>query len=541
MASLRAWVSGPMLILLVGTTSLALDRASVEHWRSDIGAFRKVAPTIHKNMFHTIPQREFNELVDKLEQDLPRLGRDEAIVRFAEIVARIGDGHTYVDLAAEPVGFHQLPVQLYSFADGIFVVATDAGHESLLGAQVKAIGGYPAAEAFRRVSAVVSADNESQLHWLAPLVMTIPEVLHGLHITRDQNQVPLVIDKDGKEQLLVLSPLATRPIISAWNVPQDWRRLPAQSTHVLWLRDPSNPFWMERLTSARTIYVQVNGIYPKPNQSLSGFLDAALHEAETPAYDKLVLDLRLATGGNSEFLLPVIHRLIRSEKFNKRGALFVITGRQTFSAAQNFVDYLEIHTPAIFIGEPSAGSPNHYGDPEVFQLPHSDIPVRLSTTWWQTAGPKDARKWTAPEIFCELRFTDFVAGKDPALDAVLDWNVGNTLGARVVSAVRSNNATEAKQVIDQFRADPRFKYASAESEVHRAADELALIGNVHIATSVLETLTEVFPQSARAHEHLADMYLQSGKVDLAVAEFEKALQLDPKDANARIMLGRLKK
>lgn len=108
MASFRTWVSGPMLILLVGTASLALDRSSVEHWRSDIGAFRKVAPTIHKNIFHTIPQREFDELLDNLERDLPRLGRDETIVRFAEIVARLGDGHSYVDLAAEPVGFHQL-------------------------------------------------------------------------------------------------------------------------------------------------------------------------------------------------------------------------------------------------------------------------------------------------------------------------------------------------------------------------------------------------------------------------------------------------
>src|SRR5205085_5186928 len=107
--------------------------------------------------------------------------------------------------------------------------------------------------------------------------------------------------------------------------------------------------------------------------------------------------------------------------------LFVITGRETFSAAQNLVNQIEKYTEAIFVGEPTAGHPNHYGDNRPFTLPNSGLTVRASTLWWQDLDPRDERLWTAPEIAAELSYSDYVSGKDPALQAVLDYVPGSTL------------------------------------------------------------------------------------------------------------------
>ena len=531
---------GLLVVFLVGMPAAGQDRISVDDWKADLAAFRQSAPTLHKNLFHAVSRSAFDELLDSLDRDLPRLSRNDAIVRLAQVVARIGDGHTLVDFSADGLGFHQLPVLFYRFADGFFIVAGDATHASLVGSRLKAIGDVSADEVFRRVSTVAPADNDSQALWITPTLMSIPELLDGLDIVTEPTTVPIVVEANNRELAVSLTGLARRPIISSWNVPADWQQL-RMSARPLWIRRVTDPFWMEALPNERAVYVQINGIYPKPNQSLSEFFDAAIREAEKPGFEKLVLDLRLNTGGNSGFLLPLVHRVIRSDKFSRRGLLFVITGRQTFSAAQNLVNYLEIHTPAIFVGEPTAGRPNHYGDAEVFVLPRTGIPVRFATTWWQVAGPKDTRTWSAPEIFVEASSTDLADGRDPALQAALDWNIEATLGARVLAAVRSGRPAEAARAIDEFRSDPRSKFASAEADLYRTAADRASAGDVVTATLVLEAVVEAMPQSVDAHDQLAEMYLRGKRVDRAIAEFERALQLDPKDATARIMLSRLKR
>lgn len=45
-------------------------------------------------------------------------------------------------------------------------------------------------------------------------------------------------------------------------------------------------------------------------------------------------------------------------RINWRGALFVIIGRNTFSAAQNSATLLDRHTHAVFVGEPTGSRPS---------------------------------------------------------------------------------------------------------------------------------------------------------------------------------------
>lgn len=79
--------------------------------------------------------------------------------------------------------------------------------------------------------------------------------------------------------------------------------------------------------------------------------------AEANPVDKFILDMRLNSGGNNFFNLPIIHGFIRSDKINQRGRLFTIIGRQTFSAAQNCVNLMEKHTRTLFVREPTGPGP----------------------------------------------------------------------------------------------------------------------------------------------------------------------------------------
>lgn len=52
---------------------------------------------------------------------------------------------------------------------------------------------------------------------------------------------------------------------------------------------------------------------------------------------------------------------------------------------------------------------------------------------------------------------------------------------------------------------------------------------------------ERFPQSGNTHDSLAEGYLATGDTARAIAEYEKALSLDPKNGNAAKRLGELKR
>jgi hypothetical protein len=68
----------------------------------------------------------------------------------------------------------------------------------------------------------------------------------------------------------------------------------------------------------------------------------------------------------------LIHRLIRSDKINQAGRLFVVVGRYTFSAGMMLAAEIERHTDAVFVGEPTASSANSAGQ---------DVGIRFSLQW----------------------------------------------------------------------------------------------------------------------------------------------------------------
>lgn len=61
------------------------------------------------------------------------------------------------------------------------------------------------------------------------------------------------------------------------------------------------------------------------------------------------------------------------------------------------------------------------------------------------------------------------------------------------------------------------------------------------AVTVLKLNTKLFPESANTFDSLGEAYLLSGDIPLAIANYEKALELNPKSENARQMLEHLRR
>ena len=87
----------------------------------------------------------------------------------------------------------------------------------------------------------------------------------------------------------------------------------------------------------------------------------------------------------------------------------------------NGVNQLEQRTKVVFVGEPTAGAPNHFGDAKTIQLPNSKLTGGVSTRYWQDSRPRESRPWIAPDVSVQVSSKDYLSGHDPVLQAVLDW------------------------------------------------------------------------------------------------------------------------
>ena len=256
--------------------------------------------------------------------------------------------------------------------------------------------------------------------------------------------------------------------------------------------------------------------------------------------DKLVIDLRNNGGGNNTLNTPIIINLIRS-KVNKRGHLFVITGRQTFSAAQNFVNQIEKWTEAIFVGEPTADHVNMYGDNRPFTLANSGLEVRASTLWWQDLDPRDERKWTAPEIAVDLSFDDYRSGRDPALQAVIDYKPGSTISELIQSAKERDSLGDFVERYRKIKADPRSRYVESEAPLNRFGYDLLGKKRIVDAVEIFKLNVESYPSSANVYDSLGDALVAAGRTDEAMRSYEKALSIDPTYPSSIDALKRLRK
>ena len=65
-------------------------------------------------------------------------------------------------------------------------------------------------------------------------------------------------------------------------------------------------------------------------------------------------------------------------------------------------------------------------------------------------------------------------------------------------------------------------------------------GRLKEAVAVFELNVEAFPDVGDPYDSLAEAYMAEGRNDLAIANYNRSLELDPNNSNARVMLEKLR-
>ena len=380
-----------------------------EGWNYDLDFLVSEIRRMHYTFRKSAISKGLEDEIKGLRARIPQLSDELMVPEIQRIVARLGDGHSLV--AKTP---KRIPLSFYSFSDGLFV--TDAPEEcGCIGDRVLGFGPTSAPEAMRRIEPFLSVDNPMGYRRYAPVYLHFPDYLVAAGIIPSNTEVAVSLQAQGGSARQFLA----RPVDSS----DPHRKLfpsktPVAGTVPRYLMHVDDLYWFEALDSGHTIYFQFNQVQDKPDEPVAQFASRLRRAILVPDVRNLIIDVRHNNGGNLTLLPPLLRAIIAFEETHDKPGLYLITGRQTFSAAQVFTNALDEYTDVIVAGEPSSSRPNFVGEGSRTKLPYSGLLVTISARYHQT-DDQDDRIWIAPKIPVELSSSDYFSNRDPVLDAVL--------------------------------------------------------------------------------------------------------------------------
>jgi dienelactone hydrolase len=429
-----------MIASLLASLLLALVPASARtddvqlaagHLRSD-----------HPNLFHDHSPARFDAAVADLSAHADSLEDDQLLVGLMRLGAMPGvrDGHTGI-FPLNPANrrlLHAYPIRMYTFADGTYVVG-QAGGSDRLRARVVAVDGRPLEDVIAAVSPLVPHDNDSTLMLRVTTYLNTPEVLHGLGLVPDLGPVTFTFERGGNRFAASLTPL-TVPEYGRGIGDLAHPLLPRGITAAVpaYVARRNQPIWTTTLAGKRVFYIGYN----ETLVSTSAVARRTSNAVKSKRLRAVIVDLRLNGGGDNHTYADLLDALRRASKTER---IVVLISRITFSAAENFAADLERVAHPIFVGEPSGGSPNLYGDTSNTLLPASGVELRVAGIYWQKSNPDDPRIAIDPQVPVSLSSDAFFAGRDPALVAA----IGAALGApRLLAAAPPRFAYDRGRPLD---------------------------------------------------------------------------------------------
>jgi hypothetical protein len=521
-------------------TSAPFDGAA---WRQDLEVIATELPARHPDLFFRMSRASWDSAVGAIDRRLPAMTRNEAMVAFMELVAMVNDGHTSITPLFDPaLRVRYYPIDLYAFDDGLHVRSAAPEYAALAGARVLRIGRASAEEALAAVARTVPHENEWWARAWASGRLAFPEVLDGLGLVDDMEQLPLVVERGGRRDTVFVRPagrLQPRGHDPAGPIDRSgWTDMRGPGEPPLWLRNPGRPYWAEYVPAERTLYVAYRGVVDAEPGNVE-FWRHVFAMADSLPVERMVIDLRENIGGESFFNRQVVRGIVARPALDDPERLFVVIGRRTFSAAMNLALDLEQWTNATFVGEPTGNATMFFGDHRQVVLPASGFTVNVSSLPWHPDDPRDHRPFLAPDVYTPLTSGDYRANVDPAMRAILARAAGSSLAERVEAAVLEGDSTAAVRLVEEASRDVANRFRPPEADVNALGYRLLRAGSVAEAIEVFRLNARVFPMSANVWDSLGEALLAAGHRDEAIAAYRRALEIDPAFASAAQALERL--
>ncbi|AIQ62218.1 hypothetical protein PSTEL_02895 [Paenibacillus stellifer] len=401
-----------LLVLLPLLASCSSETGPKLDWRSDLELVRREFPekeiTLKQN-----PRlaEDFRERITAIIDKLPKYRSDDEVkLELSGALASLGQVHTFLAFTREPL----LPFNLYIQEGKVYVLGTVAGYRDTLYSELTAIEGVPVARILEKLKKDISRDNEVGFLDGAPMYLRLPSVLKGLRIIEDTEKVELTFKKEDGQTIAVKAETMTDANLLK---PEFAEYMPAQQFMQNFRQSDSN-YQYEYIASAKAMYIAYNSCEQDKNLSMLQFTGEMLQTARQQPVDRLIIDLRNNSGGDTAVFLPLLEGLAQNPELVRH--MLVLTSRDTASSAMFAAITLRTEFHAKLVGEPTNGDPNKPGNILPLKLPASGLTAYYCTTEYHNPLylGQDA---VPPDLPVPTTIEDFRAGVDPVMQAALDY------------------------------------------------------------------------------------------------------------------------
>ena len=405
-----------ILLSLLGFTNAFGQAERTKGWSDDIDyllAKAKEQHYVYKNK--ELPPAMVRGAED-LKTHIADYSDERMLIEVQALMYHLGDGHSYIlPLLARITESKFLPLHLYEFTDGMYVIDADEANARLIGMKVKKIAGTAPQKMMRDMVTFVSQDNTVGAQWLGPLFMRQRGMLERYGLAKGAAAAQMTfVDRKGKQFE------ASVPFVPPTNFRGVPKMVPPKNSPAdkvpMYLTNVGDNFWFKHLPENNAMYFQWNQVQNKENETLAAFSERLGTELKKLKPSLLIIDVRHNNGGNGYLNTAVVKMMKDFE--SQGGKLVIITGRNTFSAAQIFIGQADHATNVVFAGEPSSSKPNFVGEENEVVLPYSGARGSISNRYHESI-PGDTRKWIEPELKVQLSSKDYFGNNDPVLAAVL--------------------------------------------------------------------------------------------------------------------------
>lgn len=435
------------LLLLVPLVTIAapLVGQAPAPLREDLAWFRREV-FLREKSYTPAARAEAERRLAALEADIDKIKPLAFELEIARIVGLADNGHSSASATARAGRTNRVPIRFATFGDEFRVLRADKSLAELLGAKLTAVDGRPIStvrDAARTLWGGTSAWRDRNV----PLFLESPAQMHGLGVAAAESAAEYsFVTLAGKTVTRRLvaekaeGSAAESPALLVYgrNGPPP---APADPANGRWavLEPPSMPWTLaEPATSFRWraapeidgMVIQLRRTADVPGQAIGEFLSSMSEKLRADRPRNLALDMRMNTGGNLDLARDFMKQLPGLVP----GRIFVITGPSTFSAAIASVGYLEQAAPdrVTIVGE-------EVGDRLVFfaeggPMTSPNLGMKISSASRRHDYQNGCATWTdchppvvqfpiavptlRPDLPAPLTFSDWMAGRDPAMEAI---------------------------------------------------------------------------------------------------------------------------
>jgi hypothetical protein len=384
----------PFLFLLFSFTEVKSQNLTPPQFVEDLEFLKSELPKNHKNLFAKISETKFNSRITEIEQKSKSLNNESFEIELYKLIKEIDDEHTRI----EPIYKTVYPLNFDFFEEGLFVTNTDIINSNLLYKRLNGIENSTLKELTENFKKIIKTDNQSYFDVYFQHFVNNPRILKGLYITQSDSIANFVLDNKKYELSSVKKEnLSSKPVSNL-------------------LRFISNDnYWYKLIGNDKILYFNYQNCSEQEDKPFELFNNELFNLIEAKKPQKIIIDLRNNSGGNSAILNPFLEKL-KKNYLNKKGSLYVLIGKNTFSSAlMNAVD-LKRNYKSILVGQTTSGNVNHYGETRGFRLPNSKIIVGYSTKYWEIwKGYNGALR---PDIEIKYSLKNFKNNIDEAIEYV---------------------------------------------------------------------------------------------------------------------------